>query len=87
MLSVKRLIIYSGESKGGPLPPPLPPRTKIFLISCGFLGKSGKFVCWRPLLRGILDAPLIYHGDYHIYCILGIFSIALPFRYTKKLYI
>ena len=32
--------------------------TKVFLISCSFLGKSGKFVCWRPLLRGILDPPL-----------------------------
>ena len=26
--------------------------TKIFLISCSFLGKSGKFVCWSPLLEG-----------------------------------
>ena len=39
--------------------------TKIFLISCSFWGKYGKFVCWRPhlkgwhpLLRGILDPPL-----------------------------
>ena len=37
----------------------------MFLISCSSLGKSGKFVCWRPLLEGwrpllrrILDSPL-----------------------------
>ena len=35
---------YIGGSKGAP--PPI--RTKIFLISCSFLGTSGKFVCWRP---------------------------------------
>ena len=32
----------SGRSRGAP------PRTKIFLISCSFWGKSDKFVCWRP---------------------------------------
>ena len=30
---------------------PEAPRTKIFLISCSFLGKSGKFVCWRPFWK------------------------------------
>ena len=29
-----------------------------FLYSMQFLGKFGKIVCWRPLLRGILDLPL-----------------------------
>ena len=39
-----------------------PPWTKIFLISCSFLGKSGEFVGWHPLLRGILDPPLVSIG-------------------------
>ena len=47
----------SGGSKGGTLGAPPPPRTKIFLISCSFLGKSGKCVCWGPLLQRILDPP------------------------------
>ena len=49
-----------GGAPGAPLL-----RTKIFLISCNFWGKSGKIVCWclpvegwRPLLWGILDPPL-----------------------------
>ena len=29
----------------------VPLQTRIFLISCSFLGKSGKFVCWRPSWR------------------------------------
>ena len=35
-----------------------PPRSRIFLISCSFFGESGKFICCRPLLRGILN-PLL----------------------------
>ena len=38
-------------SSGRSTPSP-PLRTKIFVISCSFLGKSGKFVCWHPLLKG-----------------------------------
>ena len=38
------------DGGGAVTPPPL--RSKIFLISCIFLGKPGKFVCWRPLLEG-----------------------------------
>ena len=34
------LDLISDRSKGG-----TPLQTKIFLISCSFLGKSGKFVC------------------------------------------
>ena len=30
-----------------------------FLDFMQFLGKSGKFVCWRPLLRRILNPPLV----------------------------
>ena len=53
------------DPRGG-APGARPPiQTKIFLISCSFLGKSGKFVCWRLLLKGwrpllwrILDPPL-----------------------------
>ena len=43
-----------------------PPRSKIFLISCSCLGRSGKIVGWHPLLEGwrlffreILNPPLI----------------------------
>ena len=53
--------ITSGGSKGG-----AHPTDQNFLNFMQFLGKSGKFVCWRPLLegwrpllRGILDPPLI----------------------------
>ena len=67
-------------------PPPLP-TDQNFLNFMQFFGEIWQIVYLHPLLRGILDPPLIYHGDYHIYCILGIFSIALPFRYIKKFYI
>ena len=55
--------LVSGGSKGAP---PVPLRTKMFLISCSFWEQSGKFVRfsphlegWRPLLQGILDPPLL----------------------------
>ena len=40
-----------------------PPPTKIFLISCSFLEKSGKFVCWRPLLQGWRPPPMRNPGS------------------------
>ena len=43
-----------GGSKGVPYTHTWP---IISSISCIF-GKFGKIVCWRPLLRGILDPPL-----------------------------
>ena len=50
--------ICSGGSKGVP-PAHAPPRPKIFSISCSFWEIFGKIVGWRPLLRGILEPPLI----------------------------
>ena len=48
-------------------PPPV--RPKIFAISCSFWENFGKIVgwCpllegWRPLLRGIMDPPLVGFG-------------------------
>ena len=56
--------LTSGWSKGGT--PARLPTDKNVLNFIQFLGKSGKFVCWRPLLegwrpllRGILDPPLL----------------------------
>ena len=66
LLSRKRKILSSGGSKGGRSRRAPPPRPEIFSFSCSFWGKFGKIVCWRPLLegwrpllRGILDPPLL----------------------------
>ena len=41
--------------------PGVRPTAQNFLNFMQFLGKSGKFVCWRPLLWEILDPPLLQH--------------------------
>ena len=59
--------------QGAPSVRASPYRPKFFLICMQFLGKYGKFVCWRPLLRGILDPPLmmlVYVNLYVRRCIL-----------------
>ena len=59
-MSVMFVVLSSGGSKGG-----RPPTDQNFLNFMQFWGKSGKFVCWRPLrgwrplLRGILYPPLL----------------------------
>ena len=35
-----------------------PPTAQNFLNFMQFSAKFGKIICWRPLLRGILDPPL-----------------------------
>ena len=45
-----------GSKEGAP---PHPSKPKIFAIACSFLENFGKIVGWRPLLRGILDPPLL----------------------------
>ena len=49
--------ILSGGSKAIPLHSSRP---NIFAISCSFGGNFGKFIGWRPLLRGILDPSRYY---------------------------
>ena len=60
---------------------PAPPWTKCFVISCSFLGKSGKFVCWRPLLRGILDPPLQFLS---LFCSFCFYHPPTPGKLTTK---
>ena len=48
-----------GSKEGAPHTHPSQP--KIFAIACSFLENFGKIVGWRPLLRGILDPPLLKH--------------------------
>ena len=49
-----------------------PQGVQILSISCRYLGKFSKIVCWRPLegwrphLREILDPPLHYYVIYEI---------------------
>ena len=66
--SVRKKIFLPAENSvadPGGAPSARPPRDQNFFNSMQFFGKSGKCVCWRPLLEGwrpllreILDAPL-----------------------------
>ena len=60
----------SGGSKGGSPGTPPSLRTKIFYISCRFLGKSGKFVSLRP--PGLVPPPT---GESWIRPCSGVFRI------------
>ena len=65
--------MISGGSKGGTLSACPLLTDQNFPNFMQFLGKYGKFVCWRPLPRGILDPSLmmlVYINLYVRRCIL-----------------
>ena len=90
--------VISGGSKGGArdAPPPPPPGPNSFNFM-QFLGKFGKFVCWRPprgswcpLLGEILDPPLvishtIFNSMYHykFQFVLKLIQLVSIGSYTK----
>ena len=63
------------DPKGEGAPPARTPLwTKIFLISCSFLGKPGKFVCWRAWIRPCSRMRTARFGDRSRCQFLGVLS-------------
>ena len=56
-----------------------------FLNFMHFLGKSGKFVCWRPLLQGSLDSPLQPISDTQIFDVFSIILYVTKYERTLSM--
>ena len=69
--------------------PARPPLTKMFLLSCSFLGKPGKFVCWRPLLgeswiRPCRPPQVPYLWRFQSILNVKLFGSMFPFRDKRR---